>query len=370
LDGTFLKGGNRGVLLLATFKDPNNSLHILAVAHALSESFDNWNFFLSSLAPFIDPFVGFVISDREKGLQQACALNFTAPQFFCQRHVMANLKKKFKLPDIQSTVWQLINTESNLKYNTLKAILESTEKGKECWNWINDIGITKLSRVNQLLPRFGVYTTNNIESINSRIREFRKESIINCFLSLEKFVQTSITEKLVKAGQCKSTMTSFCEAILSKNEETARSLKVEQTAVHKYIVKDKDDKEEIVSTNPLYICSCFAFKSNFLPCCHIIAICNETGTDIYSIVDPIWLSLNQISYFEISLNQEVVLKQNILADDNLCHNIKQQRGRPRKRRIESQYTSRGQKNKCTNCLEHGHNLRSCRNPRNNQTLLI
>jgi hypothetical protein len=63
---------------------------------------------------------------------------------------------------------------------------------------------------------------------------------------------------MIKAGQYKFKMTSFCEAILYQNDAKATPLKVEQLGVHKYIVKDKDDKEKIVSTNILYISSCFA----------------------------------------------------------------------------------------------------------------
>jgi hypothetical protein len=64
-------------------------------------------FFLSKLAIYIDPFIGFVISDREKGLKKAVSKNFMAPQYHCQRHVMSNKKKiqrykylEFSLADI------------------------------------------------------------------------------------------------------------------------------------------------------------------------------------------------------------------------------------------------------------------------------
>ncbi|KAH9106485.1 hypothetical protein AeMF1_017903 [Aphanomyces euteiches] len=96
LDGTHLKGlmNLNGTLLVASAKDPNNSMLILGLAIVPVENGANWTWFLKHLKQagvFANNPV--VISDRLKGLINSCktVLPYCAHRF-CMRHIVANIR--------------------------------------------------------------------------------------------------------------------------------------------------------------------------------------------------------------------------------------------------------------------------------------
>ncbi|KAE8208357.1 hypothetical protein CF327_g7125 [Tilletia walkeri] len=97
LDGTFLKGKVKLVLLLAATFDANDSLIILAWALVHSESTNSWSWFIEHLKaafPLAKSGVMTIISDRDKGLMNAVEnLIPNAQHAYCCYHLAANLKK-------------------------------------------------------------------------------------------------------------------------------------------------------------------------------------------------------------------------------------------------------------------------------------
>ncbi|CAD6985950.1 unnamed protein product, partial [Tilletia controversa] len=97
LDGTFLKGKVKLVLLLAATFDANDSLIILAWALVPSESTSSWTWFIRNLKtafPRVESKLMTVVSDRDKGLM--AAVDDQLPDVshaYCCYHLAANLKK-------------------------------------------------------------------------------------------------------------------------------------------------------------------------------------------------------------------------------------------------------------------------------------
>jgi hypothetical protein len=139
-------------------------------------------FSLSKLAIYIDPFIGFVMPDREKGLKQAVSKNFTAPQYFCQRHVKSYLKK-IKDTSIQNIVCQIFLCRKVKKYEELIVSLKSSKLGHSALLFLEDVGLEKVTYLKQTIPRYNVLTSNNIESMNACIWFIREYSLLDRYLS-------------------------------------------------------------------------------------------------------------------------------------------------------------------------------------------
>ncbi|GAB2227043.1 hypothetical protein Droror1_Dr00008842 [Drosera rotundifolia] len=98
LDGRFLKGRFRGVLLSTTAKDDNQGLYPLSFAVVDLETQESWHWFLIELRKVIpvDRRINFV-SDWNPGLVNALPkVFFNDSHFFCLFHPSKNLRVKFR----------------------------------------------------------------------------------------------------------------------------------------------------------------------------------------------------------------------------------------------------------------------------------
>lgn len=99
LDGCFLKGCCKGVLLAAIGIDASNNIFSIAYSVVEKEIISIWTWFIElvrdDLAP-LEPQSFTFMSDRQKGLQNAVENIFNSPDSrFCVRHMHANFKKEF-----------------------------------------------------------------------------------------------------------------------------------------------------------------------------------------------------------------------------------------------------------------------------------
>ncbi|KAK4279329.1 hypothetical protein QN277_011126 [Acacia crassicarpa] len=99
VDGTFLKGKCRGILLTAVGVDGNDSLYPLAIGLVEKENAHHWLWFLQWLQKSLNLGGGenlTLMSDVQKGLVNAVSEVLpTAEHRFCARHIYANWSKKW-----------------------------------------------------------------------------------------------------------------------------------------------------------------------------------------------------------------------------------------------------------------------------------
>ncbi|KAK4267929.1 hypothetical protein QN277_024647 [Acacia crassicarpa] len=98
LDGTFMKGKARGILLTAVGLDANDSMFPLAFGLTNKETTVNWSWFIQWLRSSLDLDEGgqvTIMSNMQKGLAQAVSdvLPF-AEHRLCTRHIYANWSKR------------------------------------------------------------------------------------------------------------------------------------------------------------------------------------------------------------------------------------------------------------------------------------
>ena len=82
--------------------------------------------------------------------------------------------------------------------------------------WLREIGLKKISLLDSPVCRFGIVTSNNVESINARLLEFREWPILELLIKLERLVVTNRQKQFVLSSNWPSTyrLTDYAEKML------------------------------------------------------------------------------------------------------------------------------------------------------------
>lgn len=157
---------------------------------------DNWNWFLYHLRTSIGlaSYSSFIfISDRDIGLKNALLNIFPESEAtICLRHFLANIRKKVKNKAILEIFWKCALSFDIFVFNQCFNILKGF---KEIYEMIND-NIPQLARSKIEKPRFGQFTSNISESINSTLRESRKLSDLDLIIYIYNYISEKFCQKL------------------------------------------------------------------------------------------------------------------------------------------------------------------------------
>ncbi|KAF1313637.1 putative Transposon protein, partial [Globisporangium splendens] len=274
LDGTFLKTVIGGTLLVACFLNGNHELQIVGIAVVSTENEDTWSFFLRFLVSRLVVPPTFVISDRDKGLVPAVSSLAQIPyHFFCFRHLMENFNKKFKSKDLKNAAWGLaracIETKFEAQAKTLREMNKSAER------WLLEVGKEKWSTCYSPCPRYGTLTSNNVESINGVLRGIRKLPILDCLMSIERYVGSkwvSSIQKFKKWGKLTQRASSKVEKVLGASDNIQVSQYSEYSfLVTTYLKRGAPPVEYVIQlSGSNAMCSCGSYTDLNAPCDHAI----------------------------------------------------------------------------------------------------
>ncbi|KAG9458178.1 hypothetical protein H6P81_002686 [Aristolochia fimbriata] len=176
IDGTHLYGKYKGCLLIATSFDGDNRLFPLAFALVEKENIDTWTWFISCLARQVvrgrSPMC--IISDRHSGIIRAVRDVFPCPHRhrFCIRHIIANLKKRYSVKDLNKMVWRCARAEIVAQYDHEMQILEEVCPGAKA-ELTEDMSPEQWALAYDGNMSFGKLTTNSSESVNSLLKRSR-----------------------------------------------------------------------------------------------------------------------------------------------------------------------------------------------------
>ncbi|GKV48639.1 hypothetical protein SLEP1_g55437 [Rubroshorea leprosula] len=128
VDGAFLKGAYKGVLLVAVGRDANDQMYPLAWAVVEVEKTETWRWFLEELQSDMQIGSGnrfTIISDQQKGLINAIKELFPdAEHRRCARHVYANFRKDNRGKELQRAFWKCAKATTEADF--IKALGELT----------------------------------------------------------------------------------------------------------------------------------------------------------------------------------------------------------------------------------------------------
>jgi MULE transposase domain len=367
IDGTFLKSQSGGTLLTAVFKTSNNSLLLLGYAVVSSETKESWTWFLNCLktagmAP------GFFISDRDKGLLPSIAEIFPeTPHHYCVRHLLNNFCQVFKGKALSSAVWVLVKAKTQIEYENAIAEIKNLSRGEEAFQWLQNAGLHHFCTFLFTVPVFGTLTSNNAESINAALAGIREMSICDMIINIEKWHFQKIYQQKTIA-QTIFPVTPFILKTVEALVLESSFLESIQTSVNGFAVQFSATKKQnhaVVELGTPPKCSCAHFMEFHYPCVHIIKAAQQSGMNVLQFCSEIWSKNWYLMAFDQpAMLTSLISRESLTVNPLLPPILHKKRGRPKKRRIESQQAlGSGAKNReitCKKCHQIGHNKRTCR----------
>ena len=206
---------------------------------------------------------------------------------FCFRHVLENFNLKFKNKKLKDSAWEIAKTHTQRQLN---ASIDRMSKHPTAVQWLQDIGFDKLTLLESPVCRFGIVTSNNVVSVNSRLLIFRQLPIMKLPVNIERIVVTDRQKQLDKytKWQPDFKLTMYGEKWLHKVTKEGLGGLVTKTSPHDFAVKDSYSKEYLVSTLGFGGCTCNVLNLMKLPCSHLMKVIRNQDLDVYNYCDVSW----------------------------------------------------------------------------------
>ncbi|XP_022004308.1 uncharacterized protein LOC110901845 [Helianthus annuus] len=302
VDGTHLKGGYRGKLLVAVTKNANN--YIMPVAYALvdEETVHSWCWFFQNLKECVTRDCNSricVLSDRHARIINAMEnlVDWREPNAYhryCLRHVRSNFSGRFKTKSLRKLCWMIGSTSQRRKY--VWAVREMQMLNQGAWNYLNDIDKSKWTIVHDRgNRRWGNITTNISESMNNVLREAR-------LLPVKSLIHYTFTKDVSEyarhAQMAQSCNTPLPPQIWSRFNKLHSVAMQHEVSVYdviegRYAVVSREETNddggnEYTVEYRRSRCSCGKWQMLRFPCSHAIAICCWRGEQPHDVTNSIF----------------------------------------------------------------------------------
>ncbi|KAL4377858.1 hypothetical protein GQ457_02G033450 [Hibiscus cannabinus] len=383
VDGTFLYGRYKQVLLLAVVQDGNQKTIPIAFALVPREDTDSCKFFLKKVRQyFFRNKRVCLISDRGHGLLSAIKIlgsRFRSPNVehhFCLRHVASNYHGRYKKDSERKLILRM---GYELLPNKFEDMLEELKgKNNEGYNYIMGIPKEKWTNAYDGGFRYGHMTTNLAEAINSSLKGISNLPITvivkATYFRLGKLFATLGKESfnLRDAGHIfHPRFQKELQPMVNKSNglyvlPMSRSDTVFRVTEIPRPLQGYDPTSYHVNLEEKW-CDCGYFQALKSPCQHAIAACNNCRRDYKSLVDPVYFLHSVCKVYEMefpAIGSKTEWHSNqtwptILPD----HQVRRDKsGRPNSTRIHNamdmpQRERTGQPKFCGHCRRPGHTIR-------------
>ncbi|XP_049386596.1 uncharacterized protein LOC125850800 [Solanum stenotomum] len=282
LDGTFLKGKSKGIMLVAMGQDSSNHFYPLAWAVVDKETKRTWNWFLELLKHSLDLKSGenvTFISDMQKGLLNA--VTNVCPQAnhrWCVRHIEANWSKNYRSGELKKLLWWCAwSTYEEEFKDQLTKMGELNKKAAKSLvsyppeKWCRAYFDTKCKNF--------MVDNNFTESFNSWIVEARQKPIIKMLEEIRVKVMIMLRKHEAEVKSWKNEFSPHATHLFNDYRIIAQRCKVEFNGGCGYEVTEGVDRHSI--NIELKRCSCRVWDLSGIPCPHAIK------AFIHKKIDPI-----------------------------------------------------------------------------------
>ena len=371
IDGTHLKAKYRGILLAATAIDAAGQLFPLAFAVVNAENDDNWRWFLSKLREILElpnenlRTITF-LSDRQKGLVDGVDSVFPgAYHGFCMRHLSENFRKTFKNPLLVSRLWAAARASTVSKYNEEMAKMREIDTKTEAW-FDDTTAPIFWSDAHFSGHRYGHYTSNIAEALNSWILEARQQPVLQMMETIRKQLMAWFVERRENGLKQNGLLVKDIQMQVDQAAMQARRYR---------IFPANNDEFECHSEKSQYVikistkeCSCKRWQQRGLPCAHAASVILFLHRNPQLFAEHYFTLNNYRSCYAETIYPIPAKEQwNTSGEDEPAESNLQPPqthrppGRPKKRRIRTEDTEQKKRAfKCSRCKGIGHSRRTCK----------
>ncbi|KAL0227469.1 hypothetical protein RCL1_003613 [Eukaryota sp. TZLM3-RCL] len=269
IDGAFIKNKVLGVLLTSAAVDANGQLFPLGFGLVRSENKVDISWYLEHLINSfrIDDEVT-VISDRGEALvssiNSVLPLN---PHVYCVKHIADNLFGKGAAV-AKSLVWDAAKSITERDYFNVLAIIKL--KAGTCYETISKVDPSNIAEYAVKGRRFGHYTSNVVESLNSWINTERQLPVTQMFEQIRSKLNNWFVERREAASKLKTILTESAE--VEMESRLLKSNKLRHTKINEGTFEVREEKR-LFEVNILEkYCTCLQWQKEGMPCHHGLAV--------------------------------------------------------------------------------------------------
>ncbi|KAH6811026.1 hypothetical protein C2S51_024788 [Perilla frutescens var. frutescens] len=295
IDGTHLKGKNKGIMFVVVMKDVNEQLLPIAVGIGPIENDDTWIWFLNRLHITLGEIEDLlIVSDQHKSIKNAVAAVFPrAIHGLCYYHLQTKMAKR------GSNVIGLFK-EAAYAYrtNVFQRHLSALEMlSRPAYEKLCTIGPQHWSRSQCPVRSVGFMTSNASESLNARLLWARRLPIFSMLESFRKIVEEWFVERRAAAKMWDHLLTEPIVDKLSKNVEQGQCFSVRCTTLAHLWNVEVGMKSFMVNLHHR-TCDCREFELDLIPCSHVAAAIRFSGGNTYESVDRCYKMETIVSMYD------------------------------------------------------------------------
>ncbi|CAN1184862.1 hypothetical protein LINPERHAP2_LOCUS37210 [Linum perenne] len=390
LDGCFLKGEVKGMLLSAVGKDGNNQMFPIAWAVVEGENRNSWCWFVHLVKTelLIADGTGWsIISDQQKGLVEALNLLLPCAEHRkCARHVSANWKIKHKSELARKAFWDAVYSSNVHDFKIHLAELEQLQTSgvdPGCFDDFKAQDYTTFSRAYvSRTPKCDSIESNICETFNGCIVKWRGLRILNMLEGIRGYMMSRIVNKVKMFDKHSAAM--LCPRVSEKTEKgklLGRGCVIRQ-ALDLVCECALGDNGYVVDMGKR-VCTCGYWELSGIPCVHAIAVASFLRKDITCFVDMYYTIQYARQAYGFGGIPAIPGQQawEATGGNVLLPPIgRVMPGRPKKNRRKEQQelevraakngvgsviTRKGLVMHCKKCKKAGHNSRKCKEPEGN-----
>ncbi|KAH9802199.1 SWIM-type domain-containing protein [Citrus sinensis] len=295
IDGCFLKGPYKGVLLSAVSVDANYGIYPLAVCVVENENTESWVYFLEKLYEQIGCNYGeglCFMSDRQKGILNALDKVFPhALKRYCCRHIYANFKEKFPGVLLKKPFWQACRSANVSDFR--RHMAELNEISPAGHDWLMQIPVVCWAKHCFPAHTKSNHVTNNMsESFNNWIKNYRGMSILRMLEEIRRKLMTLIHTRQQEVLAWQDELPPVVRRRVTREKEAARSLTMIFGHNQTFEVMEDMSKRTVVDLLGKH-CDCNEWDISGLPCKHAICCIDAMRFNVNDYVHPL---LKKISF--------------------------------------------------------------------------
>ncbi|KAH6780650.1 hypothetical protein C2S52_011887 [Perilla frutescens var. hirtella] len=355
IDGTHLKGNNKGVLFVAVTKDGYE--HVLQrKSYALPEEDDNEIGQNSGLCTYFT--LGYahillgpnIVSDQHQSIKNAVEAVFPrATHGLCYYHLKNKMTKRGKHVTtlFQEAAYAYRRDTFQESMSTLEQVCPNAYQ-KLC-----NIGLVHWARSHCPVRRYGFMTSNAAESLNARLLWARRLLVCSLLEMFRSIVEQWFIEQRTAAHGSNHVLTDGIMLKLSGNVDKGRCYAVRPTTLAT-LWKVEVGREVYMVDLQNRTCDCREFELDLIPCSHAAAVIwwykAESLVGMYNSV------IRGLPHPEQWIMPDAFGARVVLAPE-----IRRRAGRPSTSRARAPFeaSSSARRQFCTRCHGQGHNRRVC-----------